>query len=259
MANPTFNSFSLQDDNFITERVTFRGYPQRDNAFAQVNRREGMKLLGSEFTTKEISLAGVVIASSPSALQTLLDNMKRALTQQEGSLIVEDGRTFTATVSSIAIPDEHYNQSKAPFEVSFTCSKPYAVSSLLTVTIPTPSGQYTVSGLVNISGTFYARPLFSYNPPAGTGKTLIRRFDLYHVPTAQTTTVSGLGSGTSLSYSTEVTINLDTFNATEGGTAVDSSGSYPKFEPGTNNFLFTASGRAFPGGSLSMSYQPRYI
>lgn len=259
MANPTFEGFSLQDSNFITERVTFKGFAKRSTSFAQVNRREGKKLLGSDFSDKEINVAGVVIASTPSALQTLLDNMKRALTAEEGDLVVEDGRTFVATVTSLAIPDEHYNQTKAPFDITFTCSNPYAQGSLLTVTIPIVSGRFTVSGLVNISGTMFARPTLTYTPPSATGKTLIRRIDLYHTPTAQTVTVSGFGSGTSLNYQDAVSINLDTFNATEGGAAIDSSGAYPKFEPGTNNFTVTASGRAFPGGTLTLSYYPRYL
>lgn len=259
MALPTFNGFSLQDTNFITERITFRGFANRSMSFAQVNRREGVKLLGSDFTAKEIQIAGVVIASTPSELQTLLDSMKSYLTTAEASLIIETNRTYTASVTALAIPDEHYNQSRAPYEITFTCSKPFAEGTLQTAVIPITSGRFTVSGIVTISGTLFARPSLTYTPPTATGKTLIRRFDLFHSPTSQTTTVSGFGSGTSLDYASTVIINLDTFAATEAGAAIDTSGSFPKFEPGINNFTFTASGRAFPGGTLAISYQPRYI
>jgi predicted phage tail component-like protein len=260
MPTVTFNGFSLSDDNFITERVVHRGFASREVRKARVNRREGIKVLGTEFTEKQIEVEGNLVASSASQLQTLLDNMKKALTAQEASLVI-DTRTYTATVESLGVPDEHYTLSKAPYSVVFTCSDPFAVVDSVGVSITIPSGQVTVSGVVLISGTFFARPTFTYTPPNSTGDTLIRRIDLYHVQTGQTVTASGFGSGGlgGLKYQNSLVVDLDAFTVTEGGTIVDSIGGYQKFEPGINNITFTASGRAFPGGTLTISYQPRYL
>lgn len=261
MGLPTFNGFSLNDSNFIAERITFKGYAERAVVRGRINRREGVKLLSTEFGEKQIKIDGVVIGSSASNLQSLLDDLKKNLTVEEGALIVESNRTFSATVSALAIPDEHYNQSKAPFQVTFICSNPFAEGTSLTVVTPVISGTFTFSGRVNISGTMFARPTVIYTPPSSAGSTFIRRIDINHIPTGQTITISGLGSGTlqGLGYQNAVTVNFDTFTSLEGTTGVNNSGAFPRWEPGTNEFIITASGRAFPGGSVSVTYAPRYL
>lgn len=262
MALPTFNSFSLQDSNFITERITFKGYASRSLVRGKINRREGVKLISSEFGEKEVSIAGIVKGSSASNLQTLLDGMKKALTDEEGQLVIEAGRTFAATVDSVAIADEHYNQSVAPFEVTFICSNPFSEGQQLTVVQNVLSGIYTFSGLVNVSGSLFARPTITYTPPTGkTGNTYIRKIDFYHVPTGQTTTISGLGSGAlqGLDYNKVVTVNLDSFTSLEGTSSIGNTGSFPRYDPGVNNYTLTASGRAFPGGTVTFVYKPRYL
>jgi len=261
MAIPTFNGFSFNDTNFITERITFKGVAERAVIRGKINRREGVKLLNTEFGEKEVTLAGVVVASSASELQSLLDSMKMNLTAEEGPLILEQGRTFTATMTALAIPDEHYNQSKAPFEVTFMCSNPFAEGSQLSVTIPVQSGQTTISGRINISGSYFARPTVTYTPPSNTGNTLIKRVDINHVPTGQTITVSGFNSGATggLQYQNAVTVNYDTFASLDGSTTINNSGAFSRWDPGNNDFTVIASGRAFPGGSITVTYSPRYL
>lgn len=259
MANPTFNSFSVQDDNFITERIVFKGFPRREVITANVNRREGIKLIATEFADKEITLSGRVIATTSIELQSLLDNFKKALTAEEADLVIESDRTFTATVKTITIPDEHYNNSTAPFAVTFVCSDPFARGSQLSAVITVPSGIVTISGVITISGTLFNRPTITYIPPSNTGNTLIKRFDLYHIESGQTVSVSGFGAGAGLAYQNSVVINLDDFTSLEGGTLIDNSGAFPRFEPGSNTFTLTASGRRFPGGTVQVSYQPRYL
>lgn len=261
MGLPTFDSFSLNDDNFIAERITFKGYAARAVVRAKINRREGVKLLNTEFGEKEVVVEGNVIANSASELQTLLDNMKKSLVTEEGSLVIEQGRTFTATVTQLAIPDEHYNQSKAPFMVTFVCSNPFSEGALLSVTTPVPSGTTTFSGTVNISGTYFARPTVVYTPPSATGNTLIRQLALNHTPTGQSITITGFNASNvgGLRYQDPITINMDDFTILEGTGNIDSSGAFPRWEPGTNEYTLVPSGRAFPGGSVTVSYQPRYL
>lgn len=260
MAIPTFNSFSFNDSNFITERIVFKGYAGREVIRANIARREGIKLLNTEFGEKEVTLEGVIIGSSASNLQSLVDNMKKALTTDEADLIVENGRTFAATVKSLVIPDEHYSQSKAIFQASFICTKPYSVGSTITSNTSVTSGIYTISGSINISGTMFARPIITYTPGSPTsGKTNITRLDIYHVPTGQTITVSGFGSGTNLSYQNAVTVDFDSFISTEGTTQIDNSGAFPRWDVGTNTFTITSVGHVFPGGSISVVYAPRYL
>lgn len=256
---PTFNSFSLQDSNFITERIEFKGYGSRAVIRGNINRREGVKLLATEFGEKQVDISGIVVASSSSTLQTLLDSMKMNLTEEEGSLVLEQGRTFRATVIDLDIPDEHYNQSVARFTAKFMCSDPFSTGTLQTVSSNVVSGTFTYSGTVYISGTMFARPTVTFTPAgAATGNTNIKKLVLTHTQTGQILTISGFGSGAGLSYANAVTLDLDAFTALEGSSAVDTAGGFPRWEPGTNNYTVTVSGR-FPGGSVGLSYQPRYL
>lgn len=261
MAVPTFNGFSFNDTNWITERIQFKDFAEREVSQARINRREGIKILGTEFVKKEITLSGKLVASSASSLQTILDAMKRAVTIEEGNLVCETGRTYRATVSNLTLPDEHYNQSVNSFEVTFVTSDPFSEGSLLTVVTPVPSGLTTFSGTVNISGTYFARPSIVYTPPSATGNTLIKAVTMNHTPTGQSILVSGFNSSGvgGLTYQNQVTINCDDFTSFDGGTQINNSGAFPRWDPGVNAYTLVASGRAFPGGNVSVSYQPRYL
>lgn len=255
---PTFNGFSLNDGGFITERIVFKGFAQRAVNQQNINRREGIKLLSTEFGAKEISVEGSVTATTPAALQALLDTFKKNLTTEEGSLVIESGRTYRATAPSLVIPDEHYNQSKTDFECTFICTDPFSTGASQTVTMNVPSGLLSFSGYVNISGTFFVRPTITFTPPAGTGHTNIKKLAISHIPTGQQATVSGFGNGTDLAYGTNVIFNYDNFTTLEGATAKDNSGSFSRWEAGDNNYIVTFSGRSV-GGTIALTYQPRYI
>ncbi len=255
----TFNGFDLDDTNFITERIIFKGFAKRSIVTRNLARREGVKLLDTEFDQKTITLEGAVIADSAVALQTLLDNMKKSFTEEEGDLILESDRTFKATVGNFTIPDEHFNQSKTDFEITFICSKPYSFATELAAVIDIPSGVATVSGTTTISGTLFNRPTFLYTPAGqASGNTLINQLDLLIVQTGQTVTVSGFGSGLGLDYANPVTIDLDTFSALEGNASRDTSGGFQEVEPATIDFTLTAD-TFYPGGTLTIRYSPRFI
>lgn len=257
MANPTFNNFSLNDNTFITERVTFKGFADRAVVRANLARREGIKLLNTEFGEKEITVDGVVITSDATTLQSKLDGMKKALTQEEGNLIIEEGRTWKATVVNAVIPDEHYSLSKAPFKVVFVCSNPFAEGSLQTAIQNIPSGFYTYSGSINISGTLFSRPTVTFIPPNTTGETNINKYGLKHTPSGQEITISGFGTG-GLDYDSSIAINMDSLSAVVGGSTSDITGAFPRWEPGTNNFTVTVSGYHV-GGTIKIEYKPRYL
>lgn len=261
--NPTFNSFSFNDVaggiGWLTERVTFKEYASREVIRANINRREGVKLLATEFREKKVQIDGRVAGSSASDLQSKLDAMKLAATQEEGALVLENGRTFTATVDGMVIPDEHYSLTTAPFTVTFMLSKPFAEGAAQSSTTPVTSGYYTFSGLINISGSLFNRPQLVYTPPAGSGPTFIKQLVFSHTPTGQTVTISGFGASTSLNYVNPVTIDFDKFISLEGTSLIGNTGAFPRWAPGNNAYTITSSGRAFPGGSVTVVYDPRYL
>lgn len=256
---PSFNGFSLNDDNFITERIVFKGFASRSVIRATINRREGVKVLANEFGEKQISVEGRVVADTAAELQSLLDNLKKQFQAQDAELVLEADRTFKATTLSLMVPDEHYSQTTAPYEITFLCSNPFAEGSAISQSYTITSGFFTFSGEIYISGTMYGRPTVTYTPAgAASGNTLIGQLVINHVPTGQSITVSGFGSGQGLNYSNAVSVNFETFEAQEGTTEIDSSGAFPKWEPGANRFTVTGN-RRFPGGTILVTYKPRYI
>lgn len=257
MGYPIFNNFSLNDDTFITERVVFKGFADRAVIRANLARREGIKLLNTEFGEKEITVEGVVVTDSASDLQTSLDNMKKALTQEEGTLEIESGRSWTASVLNVVIPDEHYSLSKAPFQITFLCTDPFAEGVLLSTIQDIASGYYTYSGSINISGTLFARPTITYVPPSTTGNTNINSFSINHSSSGQEITISGFGSG-GLDYDQNIALNMDTLSILVDGSESDFTGGFSRWEPGENNFTVTVSGRHV-GGYIQIEYQPRYL
>jgi len=261
---PTFDAFSLQDGTFITERIVFKGFAERGVIRSHLSRREGVRILGSEFGEKEIEISGYVVASTASELQEKLDDMKKSLRGEEKSLVVESDRTYIATVKNLAIPDEHYNLTKAPFLATFICTNPYATGASVSAGTPTQSGTYAFSGMINISGTFFNRPILTYTPSGilPTGNTLITGLEIYHVESGQTITISGFGGGLGLDYKDEVVVNFERYSGLEGFTEIETSGAYPRWETGENYFIVNATGRSgkgFVGGVITVSYNPRYI
>lgn len=257
---PTFGTFSFNENGFITEKIEFRQFAQRATIRAKIARREGIKVLSTEFGEKQITIIGFVTASSPAQLQSMLDDLKNLIQAEEGSLVVENGRTYRATVTNLVIPDEHYNQSKANFEVSFVTSDPFASGALLTVIQNVPSGTTTFSGYVSISGTFFVRPTIIYRPPDGdgSGRTGISKLVLVHEPTGQELTVSGFGNGVSLVYGVDISLNFDNFTSLEGATVKNNSGSFARWNTGDNNYFVQFTGPTV-GGTIELSYQPRYL
>lgn len=259
MAYPQFNSFELNSGDFYAERITFKGLASREVIRAKINRREGVKLLATEFGEKQITIEGQIVASSASVLQSDIDDLKKNIQIEEGALVIEADRTFYATVTDLTISDEHYNQTKAPYSLTFVVSNPFALGTLLTTVSNVTSGVYVFSGMMNISGTMFSRPTIIYTPPSATGPTGINRIDLYHYATGQTLTISGFGSGTSLGYQSAITINLDTFTSLEGTTPINNSGAFMRWDPGNNQYRLTVSGNVLPGGTVTAYYQPRYL
>ncbi len=51
----------------------------------------------------------------------------------------------------------------------------------------------------------------------------------------------------------------DSVSIEQPTSVIGNTGSFPRYDPGNNNFTLTASGRAFPGGTVTVVYKPRYL
>lgn len=255
MANPTFNNFSLQDSNYLTEEIEYRTFPTRMLNVKQIARRPGTKLLGAEYAEKRIRLIGHVIGSSSSDLITKIDNLHKNLAVKEGELIVETNRTYHATVSSLSIADPHYSQTYVPFEAEFVASDPFAYSPMFTLQGTVASGTSNGTFPVTISGSVFAEPTLTINfngRPAG--NTTVSGMVLDHMTAGPSRiTVSG-----TIPFSSDFITTWSGLNITVSGNNRDFVGAFQRWEPGSHLMRMIVTSGNNPGFAWTFRWQERY-
>lgn len=252
MADPTFNNLSLQDDTYITEVVNFRTRAPRDLQSGIISRRLGKKLTSTQIVEKVIELRGIILADSADDLQSAVDDLLKSTSKVEGNLVIESGRTYTATIESIQIPDRTFSQTIVPFEIRFVASTPFAVGGVLNPGFVIASGIQNLTVATTISGTVENRPLFNFTLPSGTGVSPINRIDIQNVTTANTVTISGVFQAESL-----IVVDYDNFLVTSAGISHDYVGQFDSLDPGSNSFIITVSG-GNDGIQSTLQYNPRF-
>ena len=252
---PTFDNFSLQDENYITSEIVYRTIPNRELESQKVSRRPGTKLISSEFAERSVSIRGSIIGTSPSNLQTLIDAIHTNITRKESVVMYTDSDRYgTATVRSVAIGDPHYSQDYVPMEMELVMNDPFFYGLQTSVSLSIPAGTTTYNSSITISGSVFAEPTFVYNSPAGGGVTTTSGIKVTYGPTAEYVTWSGTG----LAQSSSVTFDYDSHRILEGTTEAALEGVFSRWEPGAQSFTVTFSGTA-NGGTLGISYPPRYL
>lgn len=258
MAFPLFDSFSLQDGNYISEEVSYRNTPSRDLETAKITRRPGVKLMSHDFGERRVRIVGHILGDSVSDLQSKIDDLHTNITRkEEGKLYVESNRSAVATVVSVAISDPHYAQDYVPFEIEFLLTDPFFYGSQQTVSWTIPASTTTLTDTLTISGSVYAEPTIRYAAPAGGGYTTTSGITVSYTPTGEHVTWSGTGPAT-LAYADSVSFDYASHLITQGVTEMDVEGVFSRWEPGSAPFTATFSGTA-AGGTLEFIYQPRYL
>lgn len=256
---PQFDGFSLQDDNIVTQDVTYRTIPSRSLDTEKLARRPGVKTLSTDFAERKVEIAGVIIASSVSTLRDAIDNFHSNVTRKNsGALYIESDRSANAIVSTVAIADPHYSQSMVPFQIEFLLSDPFYYGTQQTVSWTVPSGTATLSQSITISGSVFAEPYIQYTAPGSSGHTTVSGIYLKYGPTAEVVTWSGTQGSTTASYGDIILFDYPSHQIFQNSTGVDVDGVFARWEPGSTAFTVTFSGTA-PGGTLQFSYQPRYL
>lgn len=262
MSYPRFDGFVLQDDNYVTSEIEYRTSPNRSLEYERLGRRPGVKLFSHEFAERKVKLSGFILADDATDLQSKIDDLHRNVTRKdEGALYITSSRSATATVTSVGIADPHYAQDFVPFEVEFLLADPFFYGSSQTVNIPVTSGTVTTNHTITISGSVFAMPTLTYSAPTGVGMdfTTTSGIIVTYTNTGETLTWSGSNvSNPSLAYGGSVSFDYNNHRILEDTSEVNNKGVFSRWEPETVSFGVTFSGTAL-GGSLSMSYVPRYL
>jgi hypothetical protein len=79
--------------------------------------------------TKEYVITGRLVADTSEALGVMIDDMIKAMNEPNALLQVKrrDGTmtVVNATCTSVSLPEEHYNITQIPYEVTITCLDPF--------------------------------------------------------------------------------------------------------------------------------------
>ena len=259
MGYPEFDGFSLQDENFVTSEIEYRTTPNRSLDYHKLSRRSGVKLVSHDFAERTVSMRGYIVGTDASDLQSKIDDLHKNVTRKDdGALYIQSDRSSTATATKIAIADPHYAQDFVPFEVDFLLADPFFYGTQQTATTAVTSGSLSTTISTTISGTVFAEPSVIYTNVSGTGDSLVEKLDITYDPTSEQVTWSGTGGDIYLDYSETVTFDYANQLILEGTSSVDVEGVFSRWQPGSTNFTVTFSGAAV-GGSVQLSYQPRYI
>ena len=258
--NPTFNSFSFQDGNFITSDIVYRTIPTRDLVLENIARKPGKKLIAEEFIERRIKLTGWILGTDNNNLISLIDGLHTNVTRKtSGTLTVDANREIEAIVASVSIGDAHFSQSMVPMEVEFLAAEPFWKGPQQTVSLTVTSGTaqpQTQSFAITISGSVFAEPAITYNALAGTGTTTTSGIIINYQPTAETVTWSG--GANALPYGNYIKFDYQNQLILQGSTKIEASGVFSRWEPGVTNVTVTYSGGQ-QGGSLDFVYRPRYL
>lgn len=249
------NGLNIDDNtNYIVEEVTYRSMPSRDIKIQPISRNPGNKLTASEWKEKEITIKGVVFGSSASNLRTLVDSLQQYSAVQSLALAIDTDRTYTATLESLDIPTQFYNNTFARFNAKFLTVDPFAYATQITASGTVVSGTVTLSGSLTVSGTVFAQPTLTIIPKgANVGDSGIKAMQFTYVPTGEILTVSG-----TFNYNSSVIVDFRNFLVTNSGVTSDYTGIFSRFDPGSEAYTLTVSSGVRNGFNYIWAYQPRY-
>lgn len=254
MSLPTFNEYSLQSDTILTEHITYRTRAKRGIELAQIARRSGKKMIADLLEHKTIVLTGHIVCASPTELQTTIDEFMQNVSGVQGSLVIESGRTYTATAERVEIPDRSYNNSSVPFEIQFVVPDGYAEASGKQAYAYVTSGTQTRNIDVTISGNMPNRPSIRVSLPGSAGISPTRRIDITEGQFGYTQTASGVWN-----RGDAILFDYNLYKVTKNGTEIDFIGQMPELNPGSTTFTIALSGTAPQEGALvRFLHSPRY-
>src|SRR3990167_1977923 len=95
--SPTFDSFSLQSDDYVTTSIEYRTIPAREISLESIARKPGKKFLAEEFGERRIKLSGFILGDSSSDLTDKIDDLHTNVTRKRiGTLSVDTNRDIQA-------------------------------------------------------------------------------------------------------------------------------------------------------------------
>ena len=250
-----FNNFDLQDTNFKTRMIRHKNLPEKNIDLEPIARGDSFHIVNVYYPRKEIRIEGMLVCSSVADLRTKVDDLKKFLRPKEQNLDIDYGGStlrYTATVSSLDIPDDFYHISACPYRITFLC-KPFGKE------ITTNSRNFdnitnsTYTNSISITSSVDPSPLIRITVDAATALNKIKFVNQLLDGITNSITVSQ-----SFVTNSILTIDCDEKTVKIGNTNSDFLGVFPEFNPSTNSFTLIVTSSAH-SVDLHVEYYPTYL
>lgn len=234
--NPYSVSFAQNDislvDGVDLYNHDFNQNPKRDIKINKIARQDKSIITSSEYTSKEVPVYADVCGSSRGGTEAKLTYLKSLLQGQNEELKVSQGGdtvTYVATLNEFNVEWDGIN---ALVTMIFIASDPIGESTTQTTlfsgTITTGATSFTSV----IGGSFLVEPTINLTINSITGGT--GSMTISNSGTQQGITLTG-----TFTASTIVIIDSKEQEATINGAAVDFTGKFPVYYPGTQSLGYT--------------------
>lgn len=230
-----FNLLDLQSANIITSRIDYSTAPERELDINSSPRAHGEFINSAYWRRKVITIEGVAKADTMAELEMLMDNVKKALNVETGTLYVTmpsgEVRTHACTwvgTEAIFAGRQAYNVTFMPFTISLECITPFGLSQ---------ESEYVAE-----LGATTTKTLSVYNEGSADTKpqmviginsvTNLSQIVITHNETGRVLTLDDLTD----TAPTAIVIDMEALEVTQDGSVVDFSGQFLPCQAGGNNY-----------------------
>lgn len=237
-----YNSFIFGSDltaDAILNRIQYDNMPSRDFLTSPTPRDDGEIINGNFFRNKQITLEATLIGTTPTDLNTKIDNMKKALSVKNGNLDIKVNGVIRRYVANAIETDriidrDSFNITFQRFNITFKSVEPYAKDMNYTSYSLVDQTALTLTDDVNNEGTTVTKPIFIFNFSAATALTALN--------VKSTVTNEEIEVTTAITANDIIRFDSESFEVTKNGTAIDYDGTFIKLETGVNNIEYTITG-----------------
>lgn len=238
-----FNNFNLNDSNFVTNNITHLSMPQRKVYSADYSRRHGGKLISDFYTQKIINIKGYIIADSELDRDTYINNALRDLSVQAQALDIglknnTETHRYICTATKLDIVKEPTWLTYARFDIDFLCLTPFSRSTSTTTDSEAGFTTSPKSKELTIGGSAEIYPVITITVNSETGLTVIK------FETDITGDYVSITPESGYSASDVVVIDCENKSVTINASAVEYTGIFPRFMPGSTTWTVTSTSTA---------------
>lgn len=237
------NDFSLQSSSVVSSRLLHDDSPNQSLNLLNVSRRDGQKLISSQFQPKTITIVGQLKGSNQTDLDKNIDTFKRSVNVTQGNLDISMAggfRRYVVALQSVIIERASYNLTFVPFSVSFSVYDPPFARNVLSL-----GGGLVVEQTLSVEGIAVAsyETTITFDGSADPKPRFTAVIDtpgtLGDISLKNETTGDQITVGTAWVAGDQLVVDTENQTVVRTGQSIDFDGIFPEFELGANKILLS--------------------